>query len=43
MEEFSEANVKNDNDRIRYCLSILNLRKEDKAEEFVQKYKKLVK
>ena len=43
MESFSEANVNNNNEDARYYLCLLNLRKEDKAEEFVTKYKKFLK
>ncbi len=43
MESFSEASLKNNNDEARYYLAILNLKKDEKAEQFVQKYKKLIK
>jgi hypothetical protein len=31
------------NDEAKYILLILNLKREEKAEEFVQKYKKMLK
>lgn len=40
MEEYSEANVKGNSELTKYCLCLLNLRKEDKAEDFVMRYKK---
>lgn len=43
MESFSEATMKNMNDEAKYILLILNLKREEKAEEFVQKYKKVLK
>ena len=43
MECFSEANVRNSSEEVRYYLLVLNLRREEKAEEFVQKYKKFMK
>ena len=45
MDLFTDANVGNrDSDEARVCLAVLNLREdEDKAEEFVAKYKKLLK
>jgi hypothetical protein len=43
MEKFSDASLKNSNEEARYLLVLLNLRKEEKAEEFVQKYKKVIK
>lgn len=43
MESFSEASLKNDNEEGRYLLSILNLKEDKRAEEFVQKYKKILK
>lgn len=39
---FESATLKNDKDRCRYILAILNLRvKDDKAQEFVKKYKSI--
>ena len=43
MENFSDANLNNDNEGAKYYLAVLNLRKDDKAEEFVTKYKKFIK
>lgn len=43
MESFSESSLKNNNEESRYNLALLNIRREEKAEEFVQKYKKMLK
>jgi hypothetical protein len=43
MESFSEATNKNNNEEARYFLALLNLRRDEKAEEYVQKYKKVLK
>lgn len=45
MDEFTTANMGvKDEEEARCCLAMLNLREEDeKAEEFVNKYKKLLK
>jgi hypothetical protein len=42
MEAYSEATLKNNLEEAKYLLAILNLRREEKAEEFVQKYKKML-
>lgn len=42
MTMFESATLKNDKDRCRYILAILNLRvKDEKAQEFVKKYKSI--
>ena len=43
MESFSEATNKNNIEQARYFLAILNLKRDEKAEEYVQKYKKILK
>jgi hypothetical protein len=43
MEKFSDASLKNNNDEARYLLALLNLRSEEKTQDFVQKYKKVLK
>jgi hypothetical protein len=35
--------LKNSNDEARYLLALLNLRSEEKVQDFVQKYKKVLK
>jgi hypothetical protein len=42
MSSFEQATLKNDKDRCRYVLVVLNLRiKDEKALEFVKKYKSI--